>query len=46
MVSAGEGGEHTGATRDRFNGYLTNQMLAGKFGCIVAAFRTSMNRKL
>lgn len=42
----GEPGEPTGARKARFNGYLTNQMSAGKFGCIGAAFNTAVNRKL
>lgn len=42
----GETGEPTGARKARFNGYLTNQMSAGKFGCIGAAFNTAANRKL
>lgn len=36
----------TGATKDSFNGYLTNQMSAGRFGWIGAAFKAPMNRKL
>lgn len=43
MVSVEQAGKSTGATKHRFSGYLTNQMLAGKFGCVGAAFNTSMN---
>lgn len=46
LCGNGEPGEPTGAIKARFNGYLTNQMSAGMFGCIGAAFNTAANRKL